>query len=82
MTQTQSILDAFYKKHGSCCAGCDWWRWYNSAVGECTRNAPVSGADRYGMLGMTGLSIELNAGHIMTLRDHVCGEFIDTENQA
>lgn len=81
MTQTQSIVDAFYKQHGQCCAGCDWWRWHNSVAGECIRTAPVSGAERFAMLGMTGLSIEPGAGHVATLRGHVCGEFIDTENQ-
>ncbi|WP_255342429.1 hypothetical protein [Herminiimonas sp. CN] len=29
------------------------------------------------MIGMTYSSLPLGAGHIMTLRDHVCGEFKD-----
>jgi hypothetical protein len=30
------------------------------------------------MLGITGLSANPGAGHVMTLRDHCCGEFLDT----
>ncbi len=78
----QSIVDAFYKHHGPCCAGCDWWRWHNTSVGECTRTVPVSGADRYSMLGINWSSLIPGAGHIMTKRDHVCGEFIDTGSKA
>ncbi len=81
LARKQAIVDAFYKQHGPCCAGCDWWRWYNSVAGECIRTAPVSGSERVAMLGVTGSSLPLGAGHIMTLRDHVCGEFRDTENQ-
>lgn len=29
------------------------------------------------MLGMEGCSIALPAGHVLTLRDHVCGDFKD-----
>lgn len=75
--RTQAAIDDFYAKHGPCCAGCDWWRWYNSVAGECIRTAPVSGAERYAMLGVTGTSIKVGAGHIMTPREHVCGEFRD-----
>jgi hypothetical protein len=75
--RTQANVDAFYGSHGPCCGGCDWWRWHNSAAGECIRCAPVAGAERYGMLGITGSSLPLEAGHVMTLRDHVCGEFKD-----
>lgn len=75
--RTQAIVDAFYKAHGPCCAGCDWWRWCNALVGECTRAAPVAGAERFAMLGMTGCSLTPEAGHIMTPREHVCGEFKD-----
>lgn len=77
----QAIVDAFYKKHGACCAGCDWWRWHNAVVGECVRTAPVSGAERFAMLSVTGSSLAPEAGHIMTRRDHVCGEFRDTDSQ-
>lgn len=75
--RTQAIVDSFYKTHGPCCAGCDWWRWHNSLVGECVRTAPTTGEDRYAMLGVTGCSLTLGAGHIMTPREHVCGEFKD-----
>lgn len=75
--RTQANVDAFYRTHGPCCAGCDWWRWYNSLVGECIRTEPVSGGERFAMLGMTGYSIQPGAGHIMTPREHVCGEFKD-----
>ena len=32
------------------------------------------------MLGITGTSLRVDAGHIMTTREHVCGEFRDTDN--
>ena len=73
----QAIVDKFYKQHGQCCAGCDWWRWLNTVVGECIRTAPVSGAERVAMIGVTGSSLYLGAGHVMTKRDHLCGEFAD-----
>lgn len=47
-------------------------------VGECTRSAPVSGDQRYAMLGIVGSSLPPEAGHVFTFRDHVCGEFKDT----
>lgn len=74
----QSNVDAFYLSHGPCCAGCDWWRFSNSRAGECTRSAPVDGRERYQMLGFERSSLEPAAGHVMTLRDHVCGDFVDT----
>lgn len=74
---TQAVVDKFYKNHGPCCAGCDWWRWHNSAAGECSRSAPVPGAERFAMLGITSSSLAPEAGHVMTPRDHVCGEFKD-----
>lgn len=79
--RTQVIVDAFYKAHGPCCAGCDWWRWHNSLVGECIRTAPTSGAERFAMLGVTGSTLPLDAGHIMTPREHLCGEFKDESTQ-
>lgn len=78
MERKQAIIDAFYKQHGPCCAGCDWWRWSNTVAGECIRTAPVSGAERISMLGITYSSLAPSAGHIMTLREHYCGEFRDT----
>lgn len=75
---TQKLLDDFYRARGPCCAGCDWWRWINSHIGECAKAAPVAASDRVGMLGITGLSLEIGAGHPFTRRDHRCGDFIDT----
>ena len=31
------------------------------------------------MLGFEGMSISIPAGHILTRRDHVCGDFVDEE---
>lgn len=73
----QASIDRFYASHGPCCAGCDWWRWHNSIAGECIRSAPVAGSERFGMLGITGSSLSLEAGHVMTPREHLCGEFKD-----
>lgn len=77
----QAGIDAFYAAHGKCCAGCDHWRWLNSVAGECTRTAPVAGSGRVSMLGMDSPSMPIPAGHIMTPRDHVCGEFIDSAQE-
>lgn len=70
-------IDKFYQEHGPCCAGCDWWRFYNSVVGECTKSAPISGEERYSMIGIERLSMESEPGHIITVRGHVCGDFKD-----
>jgi hypothetical protein len=75
--RTQAIIDDFYKARGPCCAGCDWWRWHNSLAGECIKSAPVSGAERFAMLGIESSSLMPGVGHIMTPREHVCGEFKD-----
>jgi hypothetical protein len=77
VSERQSLLDQFYASHGPCCAGCDWWRHYNAVAGGCTRSAPVAGRKRWAMLNITGLSLATESGHIMTRRDHVCGEFKD-----
>jgi hypothetical protein len=74
----QQILDRYYFAHGKCCAGCDWWRHESGVVGECTKNAPVSAAERYAMLGIESTSMPLSSGHVLTKRDHVCGDFADT----
>ncbi len=73
----QEFIDKFYWQNGPCCAGCDHWRHINSLVGDCQKSAPVSGAERTNMLGMEGASIHLPAGHIVTRRDHHCGDFKD-----
>lgn len=73
----QEAIDSFYFRHGPCCAGCDWWRHFNSSVGECSRSAPVPGRERADMLGIYGASLPVPAGHILTARDHHCGDFRD-----
>ena len=78
MSDRQEIIDAFFWKNSPCCAGCDWWRSINSSVGECTRSAPVASGDRIAMLGMQRSSLDPGAGHILTPREHRCGEFQDT----
>lgn len=77
-TKTQLLVDRFYKENGPCCAGCDWWRFINSAAGECIKNAPVSDSERLAMLGISKTTLPAGSGHIMTKRDHVCGDFLDT----
>lgn len=78
MDEVQKYVDRFYLENGPCCAGCDWWRFYNSVVGECTRSSPVDGISRCDMLGMKSISGQPPpSGHIMTKRDHVCGDFKD-----
>lgn len=75
---SQTHIDAFYKKHGPCCAGCDHWRWVNSITGECIRSAPAPAQERIAMLGMVATTHPVGSGHVMTKRDHLCGEFKDT----
>ncbi len=77
MSDPQELIDAFYWQNGPCCAGCDWWRSLNSQAGECLKSAPVSGEQRWAMLGMHGPSIAIEAGHVVTTRDHHCGDFKD-----
>lgn len=78
MDDVQASVDAFYWKHGPCCAGCDWWRHVASTAGECIRSAPVPGHERLAMLGIEKPWASIGAGHVMTPRDHHCGEFADT----
>jgi hypothetical protein len=73
----QESIDAFYCANGPCCAGCDWWRSINSVAGECSRSAPMAGDERFAMLGVQGASLKPGAGHAMTPRGHLCGEFKD-----
>lgn len=75
--ERQECLDRFYWQNGPCCAGCDWWRSHNSVCGDCTRSAPVSGRERMDMLGISAAFPSIGAGHVITRRDHVCGEFKD-----
>ncbi len=74
---SQKHVDKFYKDNGPCCAGCDYWRFHNSVIGECIKSAPVSGDERYSMTGINSCSLEVDAGHIMTGREHLCGDFKD-----
>jgi hypothetical protein len=76
----QEAIDAFYAKTGPCCAGCDWWAHMNSVAGECRKSAPVPAEHRFGMARMDRASWhshEPDAGHIVTNRDHHCGDFKD-----
>lgn len=73
----QRAIDSFYWKSGPCCAGCDWWRHFNSSVGECLKSAPVSSEERWAMIGLRSPSIAPSAGHVATVREHVCGDFKD-----
>jgi hypothetical protein len=73
----QELLDRFYFQRGPCCAGCDWWRSISSLVGDCTKQAPVSSADRWEMLGIENCSLKPTSGHVVTAREHVCGDFKD-----
>lgn len=75
--RVQEACDRFYTVNGPCCAGCDWWHGASSVVGDCTRSAPVPGGQRFAMLGITGTSLSIAAGHVMTPREHKCGEFKD-----
>ncbi|RUR26796.1 hypothetical protein ELY33_16955 [Vreelandella andesensis] len=72
-------IKEFYVKNGPCCAGCDHWDPLGASVGECTRTAPVTGIDRVSMLGWDNVTMRIDSGHIVTPREHVCGEFIETE---
>lgn len=78
MDKSQQCIDAFYVKNGPCCSGCDWWESIGTVLaGECKRSAPVSGEERVSMLGFEYPSRVLHSGHIITPRDHVCGDFKD-----
>ena len=73
----QEILDRFYFSRGPCCAGCDWWRSLSSLVGECTKSAPVPDNERWAMVSIERCSFPPGSGHIITSREHVCGQFKD-----
>lgn len=73
----QEILDRFYFQRGPCCAGCDWWESLSAMSGNCTKSAPVSDHERWAMLGITGCSLSPGSGHVVTPRDHRCGDFKD-----
>jgi hypothetical protein len=73
----QEFLDRFYFSNGPCCAGCDWWHHLSSKVGSCTKSKPVSGKERWDMLGIERCSMAMPAGHIVTAHNHKCGDFKD-----
>lgn len=73
----QEAIDTFYWDNGPCCAGCDWWRSFNTRVGECLKSAPVSGQERFAMTGMSRPTMAVGAGHVATMREHHCGDFKD-----
>jgi hypothetical protein len=73
----QEHVDRYYFSHGPCCAGCDWWRSLSSQVGDCTKSAPVDGPTRWEIVGIERCSMKLPGGHIVTAREHVCGDFKD-----
>jgi len=79
MSDRQTYVDAFYRANGPCCAGCDWWRHVNSVAGECLKSQIIPGAERFAMLGGYGASLTAEAGHAVTTRDHLCGQFQDQE---
>lgn len=73
----QPWVDEFYKKNGPCCAGCDYWRFFDPVFGECAKSAPVSGFERYKALGINPCGFIPEAGHVITKRNHLCGDFKD-----
>lgn len=73
----QEILDRFYWSRGPCCAGCDWWHSHNAVAGDCTKSAPVSGERRAAMIDVHPIGWALDPGHVVTRREHVCGDFKD-----
>lgn len=75
---SQEACDRFYMEHGPCCAGCDWWAHHNAAVGDCVKSAPVCASERWAMVGLGWATIAPGAGHVVTPRQHVCGDFKDT----
>lgn len=76
-SRRQEVVDRFYAGHGPCCAGCDWWHHITNTVGECRKSAPVRGDQRYAMIGVHVLSTQPSPGHILTPREHHCGDFKD-----
>ena len=73
----QEFLDRMYARNGPCCAGCDWWRYFNSRIGECLQSAPVSADERMAMIGIERCTMPIGAGHVITPYNHHCGDFRD-----
>lgn len=70
MADRQRNIDAFYREHGPCCAGCDWWRHMNSLVGECLQSKIVGGSERSAMIGMVSASLNPGAGQTTIASSH------------
>ena len=77
--KTEAIISEFADKNGECCAGCRWWQYANTVVGQCTKTAPVSGDARLSMIGGGTCSMPIPSGHILTERSHYCGDFSTNE---
>ena len=78
--QEQTFIDKFYMKNGPCCAGCDYWRHDGSIVGECTNSKIIPAKERASLLNFKNVSYNMGAGHALTRRDYVCGQFKDNFN--
>ena len=78
--QEQILIDKFYFKNGKCCAGCDRWRHDGSLVGECTNSKIIPARERASLLNFNSPNICVKAGHALTRRDYVCGQFKDDFN--
>lgn len=74
---TQEVVDEYYLKSGPCCAGCDYWRWVTSLVGECVRFSPNQSHDAAAGLGMDNCTLPRSTTNL-TKRERLCGEFVDT----
>lgn len=73
----QKRIDRFYTKTGKCCAGCDHWQHVNATTGDCTKSAPVPAGERWALIGLK-FNTWTGAGHVVTPREHECGDFEDT----
>ena len=74
-------LDKFYFAKGKCCACCDYWRTNGIGItGECTNSKIISSKERLGFLGWRNCTLDIGAGHAITRRDYVCGQFKDSFN--
>lgn len=76
--QIQLLVDKYYMENGRCCAGCDHWRHWGSTVGECTNSKILPECERAHMLDFKNAVYSIGAGHALTKRNHVCGQFKDT----
>lgn len=75
--QEQIRADKFYMQNGECCSGCDHWRGIGGTIGECTNSKIISSKDRLVFLGLRNCTLDIGAGHAITRRDYVCGQFKD-----